>query len=505
MTPGGIDGSHSRDASFFVAMLLVLAALTAYRVAIAVSHGLPLNVDEAQYWLWAQSLDWGYFSKPPMIAAVIWLPTQICGDSEPCVRAAPLIAYPITALLIYATTRRLYGSRAALFAGVAFATMPGVSFSSFIISTDVPLFLFWALALFAFVRAVDANLWRDWLLLGVAGGFGLLTKYTMGIFAASAILCLLLVRERRHLLQTPGPYLSAALAGLIFLPNVIWNILNDYPTIRHTAHISNLGSVALHWSELGEFLAGQLIVFGPVLVVIFLWALLPPSTLTRDGRVLLLCCFSLPFLAIISMQALFGRANANWAAPTYVAATVIVAGYLMGDKRRGKSVAAALALAVNLFLGAALGAAVHDYQRLLDAFDVEFSARTDPFKRYRHWDRFAAEIAPVLKEFPEAILMGDERDVLSQLVYHIEPHPIDAVVWNPSGTLRTHFHLTTTLEDKLGKDFIFVTDRESIESIRRAFEETRLIDEVAVEVHRDWHIRARIFYLKNFRGYEHLD
>ena len=128
-------------------LLLAVTVVTGYRLALALSSGLTLYVDEAQYWLWAQNLDWGYFSKPPMIALAIWLPTQVCGDSEPCIRAAPLIAYPITTLLVYAAARRLFDNRTALLAGLVFLTMPGVSLSSLIISTDVLLFLFWALAL----------------------------------------------------------------------------------------------------------------------------------------------------------------------------------------------------------------------------------------------------------------------------------------------------------------------------------------------------------------------
>ena len=39
--------------------------------------------------------------------------------------------------------------------------------------------LFWALALWAYLRALDSDSWADWLLLGVICGLGLLSKYTM--------------------------------------------------------------------------------------------------------------------------------------------------------------------------------------------------------------------------------------------------------------------------------------------------------------------------------------
>ena len=42
--------------------------------------------DEAQYWLWAQHLDWSYYSKGPGVAWAIGLSTWLFGDAEWAVR-----------------------------------------------------------------------------------------------------------------------------------------------------------------------------------------------------------------------------------------------------------------------------------------------------------------------------------------------------------------------------------------------------------------------------------
>ncbi|MDE0856041.1 MAG: glycosyltransferase family 39 protein, partial [Nevskia sp.] len=135
-------------------LLALLLALTAYRGLSLYFDGLDLYVDEAQYWTWAQQLDWGYYSKPPVIAALIALTTSACGDSAFCVKSGALLLYPFITLLIWATARRLFGGRVAFWSATAFVLLPGVSLSSLIISTDVPFFLFWALALYAYLRAV---------------------------------------------------------------------------------------------------------------------------------------------------------------------------------------------------------------------------------------------------------------------------------------------------------------------------------------------------------------
>ena len=59
----------SVDARNGVKFLLGLTvALLAWRFWVVQQLGITLYIDEAQYWTWAQHLDWGYFSKPPGIA-----------------------------------------------------------------------------------------------------------------------------------------------------------------------------------------------------------------------------------------------------------------------------------------------------------------------------------------------------------------------------------------------------------------------------------------------------
>ena len=69
-----------------------------------------LVLDEAQYWTWSRELAFGYFSKPPMIAWVIRGTSELCGNSEACIRSASPVIY--TACRLHAsisTGRALYG------------------------------------------------------------------------------------------------------------------------------------------------------------------------------------------------------------------------------------------------------------------------------------------------------------------------------------------------------------------------------------------------------------
>src|SRR5262249_43581731 len=128
---------------------LALGTMLAVRLVALALNGTDLFFDEAQYWTWSLEPAFGYYSKPPLIAWAIALSTGVCGSSEFCIRLPSPLIHTATAAAIFALGNRLFGPRTGFLAALAFATLPGVSLSAGIISTDVPLLLFWSLALIA--------------------------------------------------------------------------------------------------------------------------------------------------------------------------------------------------------------------------------------------------------------------------------------------------------------------------------------------------------------------
>ncbi|HHD78267.1 MAG TPA: hypothetical protein ENK98_01290, partial [Epsilonproteobacteria bacterium] len=62
--------------------LLFIIILSVYRAFMLYTINPDLYIDEAYYWVWSQNFDWGYYSKPPMIAWVISLATGLAGESS---------------------------------------------------------------------------------------------------------------------------------------------------------------------------------------------------------------------------------------------------------------------------------------------------------------------------------------------------------------------------------------------------------------------------------------
>jgi 4-amino-4-deoxy-L-arabinose transferase-like glycosyltransferase len=470
--------------------VLVTVALTVVRILWLAAGRTDLYVDEAQYWYWSLHPALGYFSKPPLVAWIIAATTAPFGDAEFGIRIGSPLLHLATALLLYALGRRLYDARVGCWSAIAYATLPAVSFSAGIISTDVPLLTCWALALYAFVRAREESGWRWWIVVGVACGIGLLAKYAMAYWIASAFLYTAAIRdERRHL---PRLGAAAALALVIYSPNFFWNLANHFVSYAHTRDNANLHGSLVHPGAFLEFFGSQFGVFGPVF---FATLLVLAARLPRLGRrELLLAAFALPSLAMMLVVSFLSRAQPNWSAPTYLSATVLVVAFLL--ERRAWLVWFSVGLHVVVVI--ALFAA-HDVAR---AAGVALPAKFDALHRLRGWAPLGRAVTQVMLTHPGKPLLAEDREVLAALLYYARPFAFDAQKWNPTGGIRDHFDLTTDLTKQIGGNFIFITEGTEVSSIAARFDSFTPISTITIPLGPDRVRRYHLYEADGFKGYQ---
>ncbi len=453
-----------------------------------------LYPDEAQYWLWSLHPAFGYYSKPPMVAWLMAATTALFGDQEMGVRiAAPLLHF-VTALVLYKLARRLYDARVALWSAIAYATLPGVSASAAIMSTDAPLLLCWTVALYAFVRAREPGGGRWWILAGGAVGFGLLSKYAMAYWLISALIFLLLFRdERRHLKRF---FAAAALGLVIYAPNFYWNAAHGFVSYLHTRDNADLGGPLFHPLQFLEFFGSQFGVFGPV----FFAALIVIVALARrslgERRAALLACFALPTLAMMLVVSVLSRAQPNWSAPTFVSAVVLVVAWLLGQGR-ARLVAAGIVLDIVIALIAFTAPAV------APLFGASLPARYDPLHRLRGWKTLGRTVGEMLARHPGTLLMTDDRELTAALVYYVRPHPFDALKWNGAGGIHDQFDLTAQPERDIGRNFMLVAKSpENVQRILSRFKSVEPLDQHILISDGPGSFRTyRIYWLDGFEGY----
>jgi len=420
-----------------LALIVLVLLLTAWRLLVIGTSGYLLTPDEAQYWMWSKQPALGYLSKPPLIAWLMHGLTGVCGDGEACLRSAAPLLHGVTALVVAAIARRVATPETAFWAGLFYATAPGVNLSAILMTTDALLLLFWALALYALVRLQDDGTqgrktgW--WLLLSVAIGGGLISKYAMGYFILSLGLWLILDRVGRKAILGSGRLWVPAVAALISLaiiaPNLLWNANNGFVTFVHTAGNADWRYVAFQpLAAIGRafgFLASQFAVAGPITfgalcVICWRWR----ETWARPTTRFLLL-FSVPVLGLMIVQALVSKAFANWAAAAHLAGCVMVALVLVEEGRRRLMI---LLVAANL-LGA-LG--LYHYDVLVRPIaSAVLPKLVDPLITMRGWRDFGAEVSRRAKQHDNTVVVAGERYVFSLLRYYARPRPHAIVKWNP--------------------------------------------------------------------------
>jgi 4-amino-4-deoxy-L-arabinose transferase-like glycosyltransferase len=491
----GLPLSYRQAAALLVGIILVT------RVAILFTADYNRNPDEAQYWSWSKDLAFGYFSKPPMIAWLIALTTALFGDSEAAIRLAAPLLHAATAFAIFALAQSLYDERVAFWSCLVYFTVPAVWFSSGLITTDVPLLLFWCLALLALHRTLETRSMRWATALGVAVGLGMMSKYAMLYFAICGGLYLGVCRRDRWLLWSRQGLLAVVIAILLSLPNILWNLDNHLATVGHTTANAGWNAGLFNADEFLEFLTAQLGVFGPLLFCALIWGLITLRHRLQGRADVYLVCFVAPVLAIVMLQAFISHANANWAATAYVAAAILVVVWLLRHRRLAWAVPASVA--IHTALGMIL------YALVLSPSLADGLGRDNDFKQVRGWDVMGAAVAEMASKGYHgkaySAVLTDDRFVHTSLLYYGRPHQQPVVMWNGDGLAQNHYELTTPYKPSLGTPLLFTTERSETEAdpILSRFREHRLLETLEIPIGGEKTRVIRLFALHGLRDGAH--
>ena len=474
----------------------IIALITLWRIIQLVNAPHTLFFDEAQYWSWALDPDFGYFSKPPMVAWVIGLTTSVFGHEEWAVRLGSPLIHSGTALIVWAIARRLFDKETAFWSGLSYVMLPGVAFSAGIVSTDVQLLFFWAGAIYCFVRLLDTDASpKWWIALGVMLGLGLLSKYTMVLFIGCAGLYILLHKERWHWLRSPWLYATLALAFLIYLPNLLWNASNDFISFQHTAANANLGGPLINPNKFAEFFGSQFGVFGPFMMIGLIWMLVRWRTTFANPNLRLLLLLSLPVLAMMLGQSLLSRAHPNWAAVTYVGASIGVVAWARLNGRM-------ILIYASLILHLVASTFMYNYDAILSLTGTQVSSKLDPFKRVRGWDILGEKIIEHLNAHPGYGLITDSRKSIAEMKYYGGQVGREAIKWNPRQKVGDHYDLVTTLNGKEGESFLFLTHGHIEAGLLPYFEKVTLLEDIVVPTAPDYALRFSLYRVDAFQGYD---
>ena len=223
-----------------------------------------IHRDEFLYLAMGEHLKvWG-MDFPPAIAFMARAARFVFGDTLFAVRFFPALAGTGIVLLGGLLARELGGGRVAQI--IAMTAL----FSSPLFIRPAALFqpvvwdqLWWTLGFFATIKILKHGGLRWWVVLGVAGGFGLLTKFSI-LFFAFGIFVGVLFSDHRRLLKSPAAWIAVAIALVIGSPTVVGQISLHFPVVTH---MTDLRNEQLKRVTAGDFLFGQVWMLGPALIL----------------------------------------------------------------------------------------------------------------------------------------------------------------------------------------------------------------------------------------------
>lgn len=474
--------------------LLLVWLLAAYRLLALAFGDIPLDTEEVYYLTWTDRLDWGYFSKPPLLAGLLALVTGLFGESALVIKSISVVLHTATAFAVYGLGRVLYERRTAAVAALVFQAMPIVGVISMATTTDAPLMLFWALTLLGFALALRDNAWRWWLLTGLCAGLGLMSKYTMGVLAIGLLAFLLSERDYRQLLWSPRLWAGILVALLVWSPNLWWLARHEFITLEHTRHISGVEEAGADWTALRDFLLSQLLVFGPVMALtLFGWVWRPATWRQRPARLLLLA--SLPLLLVISSQAFMSEANMNWASPTYIGLGLVATDWMLRHAPRWL----VAGIALNLLLLSVL----YHYHALADLFGVQLTRKTDPYFKRLGWRELGQALIPLRERYPSAALLSSSRKLLAHMAYHSRnPQRLALRAWNPQGAWGSQYDLAFDIADDPVAEYLMLSDGPVDPRVLDRFAEVQPLPVLAVTVYADLRRSIHVYRVAGFKGYE---
>ncbi len=543
-------------------LLALAAALLLYRVAVVHYSGISLFFDEAQYWDWSRELQWGYFSKPPVIAGLIAAGTAVFGNGVLGVKIMPMLTYVATAVAMVGLARALWptssGVRTGIVAGALFLTSPMTGLLGMFASTDGPLLLCWTLAAWALWRAQVTNRLGLWLLCGVICGMGMLSKYTMAAFAITALWALWGVHGPKRGLLRLGPWVAIAAALAVLAPNVLWNAEWGFPTLQHTADITTKSSRSGGPVAALVFLVGQIAMLGPVAVIAGLWLhrrvhtgtnevagqsqwaassqMLPPSQWaastqvasssqpassqlsqpeqaraksTRNSAYYLasvtsyryLVALSAPLLLIAVAQAFRADAHVNWAAPAMISLFLLLA------TRLSLPLVPLSAPRPQAWFWVVLASNLILTSIVLHARDVmgdKLPAKADVLVRMRGWDAAFGQLDPLLNDprVQGLPIVADKRLLLAQAAYQWRSHQPRIMAWNPTGEHGDHYQLQRSMPNTVGQDVLLLTDAPDPDYILNRFAFKRELGRSVVQVGPGRQITLYLYLARGFVGYD---
>ena len=253
--------------------LLCIAQVLLWGSAFALAYKAP-EIDSAEQFVWAFSLQNGYWKHPPLPSWIMHALLSVFGPSV----ALPVVATQVAIVGALALTWRLgcewMSPQRSLIAMALTSLVTYHNIGGDCFNHNTAMLPFQAATTLLFYRATRSGAWHHWALAGLAAGLSMLVKYVALFPLAGLLLYFLLERRLHRARQLQGLLLAAAVFCAVLVPHALWLQRTDFLPFRYAqsvaqampgwpATLTSLGSFAMMQAvRLLPFLIGFAYVFG---------------------------------------------------------------------------------------------------------------------------------------------------------------------------------------------------------------------------------------------------
>ena len=224
--------------------ILILITVAKVVLHTIVNNQYGFHRDELLTFTNARHLAWGYVVYPPITAFFGRVSLELFGVSLRGFRFFGAIAEGLAVLLTGLAARELGGKREAQIVAALSVAIAGHSFvhGSFLSYTSFD-FPCWILVAYFVIRLLKSNDPHWWIAIGAAIAVGMMAKYSMAFLVLGVVAGLLLTPARRYL-KSGWLWLAVAVAVLIMLPNIVWQVRHDFVSLAYlkTIHSRDVGN-----------------------------------------------------------------------------------------------------------------------------------------------------------------------------------------------------------------------------------------------------------------------
>lgn len=301
---------------------------------------------------WSAHPQWGYYKSPPLAMWLYTAVTSLFGYRDWALHMLPALSILATFLLVCKTAGRFLPPARAALASALLSCLHYFNYSIAEFNNNILELPIWALAGWAFVSAILDRGIRHWLWLGVALALALYTKYVSVLLLAS--MALYIVVYARDLLKTPGPYMAAILALILYSPHLYWLASHDFLSLRYAFGRTGLEGEPYDLfksiKRAASLVASQAAMLLPLLCVVTLCG----RRNAHDHPLVRMLAFAPFTLLTLYVLATGGKAKDMWATPCWNFLGIWLV--MRFDLQAGKRAMGALAVINALYLAIYAGA-----------------------------------------------------------------------------------------------------------------------------------------------------